>query len=318
MTKSNKRIAVGPITKYPSWGWVGFDVARELSKYYEVSLFSEISEIENTDAVMLVKHRLSDRLLEEIKLKAKYLIYVPVDLWKDEEDFLNSVPFLKSADLVFAHSERMVSLLNKFNIQSIFVEHYNKYTIHADLEYKEYGKVLWIGGYEHSPWTVDYLEKNNLNLEIDMLTSPDTGFALSEACRKFKLLGYKDDFKEHLGSLKALTLSYWTERAQKTLMERTKAGIDIKNALFWDQVYKPPTKAQQFISSGIPFACNKESCHYEYFLKRGFEIPEPTDINRWFSYEYWQETNKFKSTLNDLISLSAVGKAYKNNLDLIL
>lgn len=313
-----KKIFIGPITAFPSWAWAGFDIARELSRYYEVSLFFNISEIKDTDVVMLVKDVLTEEILEELKPKAKHVVYMPIDLWKEEEEFLSSVPVLKLVDLIFIHSERLGDLLKKFNIKSVFVEHNNRYTLATNIGYKEKGKVLWIGGYEHAPLIIDYLEKNNLNLEIDMLTSPGSGLALSEACRKYKLLGHPEDFKEHSGSLKGLMFSVWTERNQKILMEQAKAGFDIKNASFWGQIYKPPTKAQQFISSGIPFACNKDSCHYEYFLKRGLEIPEPTDTNRWFSYEYWQETNKFKDTLNDLISLTAVGKTYKESLDVLV
>lgn len=318
MIVKRKKIFIGPIKPYPSWAWAGLDLARELSKYYEVSLFFDMPQIKNADVVILVKEPLTEKMLEELRLKAKYIVYVPVDLWLEEEDFLRSVSVLKQVDLVFIHSERLGELLKKHNINSIFVEHHHKYTLKTKVEYKERGKVLWIGGYEYVPLIVDYLEKNNLNFGIDMLTSPDTGEAFLGACQRFKLLGNTGDLKEHLAPLKNLSFSIWTESLQKTLMEQAKAGFDIKNASFWSQVYKPPTKAQQFISSGIPFACNKESCHYEYFSKRGFEIPEPTNTNRWFSYEYWLETNKFKDMFNELISLSTVGKIYKTNLDLFL
>ena len=220
--------------------------------------------------------------------------------------------------MILVHSERLVDLLKKHEVESSFVEHYNKYTTNTNLGYKEKGKVLWVGAYEHVPFIVDYFEKNDLGLEVDLLTSPDKGQSLAEAQKRYKRLGYSGAIKKHLRSRKNLRLLPWDENSQKRLMEETKAGIDIKNVLLWGQAYKPPTKAQQFISSGIPFACNKESYSYEYFLKRGFELAEPVDIDKWFSRKYWQETNSFKDILNEAISLTAVGRMYQKSLDLIL
>ena len=266
---------------------------------------------------MLVKERLTGQLLDELRAKSRHIVYAPVDLWKEEQEYLSQVPFLKEVDLIFVHSERLKELLRINNIPSVFVEHYNKYTINTNRGFKETGKVLWIGGYEHAPLIIDYLERNKLNFDMDMLTSLAQGASLLEARRIFKLLGFSADFKGFLKSFENIKTYTWTENIQKLLMEQAKTGMDIKNVLFWGQKYKPPTKAQQFISSGIPFACNKESYSYEYFKNRGFEIPEPGDTDRWFSYEYWQKTNTFKAYLNELISLTAVGKMYKTSLDLL-
>ena len=64
----------------------------------------------------------------------------------------------------------------------------------------------------------------------------------------------------------------WSERRQEEMMRECKAALDAKATNRFNQYYKPPTKAQQFVASGIPFAVNFESYSAEYsraWLQRG-------------------------------------------------
>ena len=112
-------------------------------------------------------------------------------------------------------------------------------------------------------------------------------------------------------SINGIKSYVWSENKQSELMQLCKAAIDIKSIIHFSQNHKPPTKAQKYISSGIPFAVNKESYSYEYFHKRGLEIPEPTDTDRLFSMDYWQEIQSFSKILKKNINISTVALAFK-------
>jgi hypothetical protein len=95
------------------------------------------------------------------------------------------------------------------------------------------------------------------------------------------------------------------------MMREAKAAIDIKGSGFM-QMHKPPTKAQKFISSGVPFAVNKLTNSYKYLEKRKFNICTPLNPNRWLSKEYWKETRIFGKALRPTISIENVAIQYKN------
>jgi hypothetical protein len=81
---------------------------------------------------------------------------------------------------------------------------------------------------------------------------------------------------------------------------------------------KPPTKAQQFVASGIPAAINKDSYPWEYFHKNGLDLAEPEDIDRWFSPGYWKETRDFGMILREKTSKKSVARSYLNLIERIL
>jgi hypothetical protein len=107
----------------------------------------------------------------------------------------------------------------------------------------------------------------------------------------------------------------WSERRQEEMMRECKAALDAKATNRFNQYYKPPTKAQQFVASGIPFAVNPESYSAEYFRARGFNVASPVDVDRWFSRQYWEETQDWSRWLRAEASLDAVGVRYRSLLD---
>ncbi len=96
-------------------------------------------------------------------------------------------------------------------------------------------------------------------------------------------------------------------------METCRAAIDIKGDSF-SQTTKPPTKAQQFVASGVPFGCNPGHPAGAYFHKRGLELADAADFNRLLSKEYWAETRRIAGPLRERTSLHAVGQAYREIL----
>ena len=94
-------------------------------------------------------------------------------------------------------------------------------------------------------------------------------------------------------------------------MRTCRAAIDIKGSDF-NQATKPPTKAQQFLASGIPFACNSDSSVADYLKWRDFDVADATDMNRLFSRDYWKETQAFAPRLKSWTSADAVKGSFEN------
>jgi hypothetical protein len=101
----------------------------------------------------------------------------------------------------------------------------------------------------------------------------------------------------------------WSEGEHMRLLGEARAGLDIKGGDF-NQMTKPPTKAQQFVASGVPVAVNRDSYSWEWFHERGFDLADPDDEPRWFSRRYWEETREFGLHLRDEISKASVVSSY--------
>jgi len=98
-------------------------------------------------------------------------------------------------------------------------------------------------------------------------------------------------------------------------MRACKAAIDVKMTATFNQRYKPPTKAQQYVASGIPFAVNPDSYSAEYFRLRGFDVASPLDGARWLSEAYWEATRVVGEQLRFTTSLQAVGARYRELIE---
>ena len=109
-------------------------------------------------------------------------------------------------------------------------------------------------------------------------------------------------------------LEEWSEAAQARLMRDCRAAIDIKGDSF-NQKMKPPTKAQQFVASGVPFGCNPDHPAMAYFRARGFAVAEAADFDRLLSRSYWEQTQQIAVPLRADISLQAVSRTYRQALN---
>ena len=156
--------------------------------------------------------------------------------------------------------------------------------------YRSDGFLLWLGAFEHLPYLLRWLDGHPPPFEVRLLTNLSS--------RSGRVAGH---FVAHeLGISLRVTDSgvngypaqEWSEAAQRELMQTCRAAIDIKGDSF-NQRTKPPTKAQQFIASGVPFGCNPGHPAIDYFHKRGFEVADAADFDRLLSRPYWEETQRF-------------------------
>lgn len=306
-----KTVAIGPEMNSPSWNWVGFDASRFLSKDYNILTFQKHEKIPECDCVFLVKHPTQARAFAD----KRKVVYCPIDHYQSMEDIREDRELLSSCGHIGVHCERLIPIMLQTNKKVSYVEHNGKYTLENPSEYKKDGFVLWVGGFQYIPYLLDFMNKKTASFELRILSDSSSQRAVSEAKLRSKNLGIKMNISEEKKTVNGFKFFDWSERNQFEMMSESRAAIDVKYVKHFSQKFKPPTKAQKYVSSSIPFATNRESYSFEYFSKRGFTLAEPHDTKRWFSERYWEETNNFAKNLRKKISIQSVGLSYKMMID---
>ena len=274
-----------------TWRWVGFDLARELSKYYNIKVFSR-EGVPPSDAVILIKKPLPPNLLDLFNLKN--VIYFPCDYYLSKQD-MEQDEFLKRCSVVISHSKYLAGNIKEFNPRVFHVNHNGKYILPKMNEYKEDGFILWVGFSLYIPYLRQWLRKHPLDKKLVILT---------DFCNRERVPG---EVKQKI----------WNPRLQFELMSLAKAAIDIKGDDF-NQLNRSAHKLEAFIASGIPSACNSGPI-MDYLKGKGLDIPEPDDTKSWFSREYYEETMEFGKRLREEISLTSVGLEVKRIInDIVL
>jgi hypothetical protein len=294
-------IAIGPVTKAPSWNWVGLDTAKELSKYFSIEIFNSYSILPKSKIILIVKQLPPVNFIEQAKSQDKKIIYCPIDYFENEMQLIKSDFILSKCDLILSHAESLIPLLDQF-CPSFLVEHNSKFTLPKMTKYKPNGFVLWIGGFQFVPYICKYIKTFNPSYELKLLTDYKNKSAVGRAESLVRQIGIEINYKN-------LDLYDWSEDLQDKMMQECKAALDIKGDSF-SQKHKPPTKGQKYITSGIPFAINSGNCCFSYFQRRNFDICEPKNVEKWFSEDYYNQTQKFGIELKKTLTDKAVGESY--------
>lgn len=303
------RVGIGPIKTYPSWNWIGPDTAEELSKYFAVELFDE-KNIPDSDVLLLVKHR-PQSLIRKKSPRSK-LIYMPIDFYISPDQIREDRDFLRSCSTLMLHCDRLRPFFQGGSSSIWNIDHHNKYGLLEPVPYRKDGYILWIGGFQYVPYVLKWAAETALPFELKILTDYQlTSERGRERARDLAqeigvpLKIKNDKINEH-------SLYEWSVPVQESLLMHAKAAVDIKGGPEnFSQWTKPPTKAQKYMASGIPFATNSESYAVDYFKKREFQVSDAHDFSRWFSPEYHFETVKQASALKKELSLASVGAQIK-------
>ena len=308
-------VALGPARDVPSWSWVGFDTARELSKYYDVVLYDSWSTPPACDVLLIVKERPPGRFVSAAQRNGSKLVYCPIDAHRDQDHLTREADIFRACHMVLLHSERLLPLVRPYCENTHFVEHHARFATAAMADYKDEGYVLWVGGYQYVPYLLRWLEHHPIEHELRILTNIDNHRS-RHAARLFAAeIGMKLPISRDACTAAGYPVLPWSERCQAEMMRDCKASLDVKLTDNFNQYHKPPTKAQQMIVSGIPFAINPESYSADYFRRRGFELASPSDPARWLSWEYWEATRRCGESLRERLSLAAVGSRYRELID---
>lgn len=314
LSGSRPVIAFGPERKSPSWEWVGYDSARELSKTSRMIVYDDMrSNPPECDVLFIVKSRPRPEFLVKARERGSRIVYCPVDIYQSPAEIDRDAGFLAACDMVLVHNERLLPLLGRHCPNTHFVEHHGRFTLPEMTDFKEDGFVLWVGGCQYMAHFLSWLQLHPIKNEVKILTDLDRMWK-KRGARRYSSISLRLERRELAGC----KLYRWSERKQLEMMRECKAAIDIKRLDDFNQYTKPPTKAQKFIASGIPFAANPGSYTEEYFRLRGFSVASPEDPDRWFSRSYWEETREFGRKLRESTSLEAVGRRYRELIESIL
>lgn len=294
-------IAIGPVSKEPSWKWVGLDTIKELSKYFTIEVFNSYKHLPNSRIILIIKKLPPIEFVRKARKNGKEIVYCPIDYFNNKQDINMFGMILSQCTIILSHAESLIPIFNQFS-HSYLVEHNGKYTLPKMAQYKDKGYVLWIGGYQFVPYLLKYMETHSCNFKIKLLTDYKKKNAIGRANTVSRSIGIQLNTEN-------LDMYEWNENLQKEMMQECKAAIDIKGDDF-AQKNKPPTKGQKYITSGIPFAINKNNNCYNYFKNKGFNICSPGEEKRWLSKKYWEKTQKFGKHLASTISIEEVGKTY--------
>jgi len=308
------KLTMGPMVNTPSWNWVGFDTARELSKYFSVSFFTD--QIPPADVAMIVK-----RPLRQVSAdRAIRTVYLPIDNYRSVQQIRDDQAFLASCSVIVCHSECLMPFFAPYCPNVVFAEHHGRYTLPQMNPYRRDGDILWIGGCQYLPYLLKWVEQYPLPLPVKIVTDLKNTRAYSECFRLAEQLNVKLHITDSFVNGHAVYL--WSETVQFRLMQEAKAALDIKGGGWlgtfnWAQYNKPPVKGQKYISSGIPFAATDDSYGFDYFKRRSFLLSSPRDPARWLSYEYWCDTVRFGSALRSELSLTHIGLYYKRLIEAV-
>jgi len=288
--KTKLRIGIGFQHERASWDWIGFDTGRELSKYFDVEFFNEQNyDLSRYQVVMLVKNSPNEQFLDKALDHGCKIIFVPADNYEQPEQIQAGSRFLKCCNAILIHSERLMEYFRPYCNNVRFVEHHNRFGLTKMVDYFRAGHVVWVGGGEHLDTQGEYLRANRIFTPIKFVAG--NGAHLRDG----GILSIPDHNE----------IIEWNPKNQKLAMETARGAFDIKGNSWW-QMMKPAVKAQKFIMSGLPMAVNKQSPSYEYFTNYGLNLCEPSDTERWFSFEYFQECQRVGVWLKEKLALERV------------
>lgn len=301
-------IAFGPKLQYPSWEWVGADTAEELRKYYTVITY-DADELPQADVIFVIKRPLTLEQVAQIKANGSYLIYVPIDFFYGQNHLQKFRQFLVSSDIIVSHSASLAPFLHHF-APTRLIDHHGKFFLPNLASYKEKGFAIWIGGFEHLPFLLHYLDTHEISIDIQILTNVDNMSAQRRAKRLAQELG--TDLRLEDDRIRGMPIIKWAPEIQAAMLREAKAAIDIKGSSF-NQRHKPATKAQKFICSGVPLAM--EPCEsVTYFARHGLQIPTPSE-SKWLTRDYYTEVTTTASQLRPLLTIEAIGQQYQVLID---
>ncbi len=244
---------------------------------------------------------------------------MPVDFYRSQAQLDADAPFLGRCSGLLVHSRPLAAFLARHNSAVWNVDHPNLYGLAEKPPYRRDGHLLWVGDFANLPYLLRWKEKTGLPYDLKILTNGRRtsigGIAMTLALAR--RLGVELDVRPD--RINGTPMYEWDPATQQVMMAATKAAVDIKGGEedFY-QFTKPPTKAHQFIVSGIPFATNKNSSTARDLLESGFEVADVEDHERWFSREYWKSTQVFSAALDDRVRPEAVALAYRRCLEEVL
>ena len=295
-------VAFGPAVPWGSWQWVGEETVRELPRYFVATRYA-LGEVPEADVIVVVKHLPPPSFFDRIPPRSA-ILYCPVDYYGDASQIDQDGALLRRCCRIVVHCERLRKYFSPY-APVVYMDHPVRFITTDLVEYRTEGYVLWVGVWSNLPPLVQWVNAHPLPCQLKVLTNLDD----LQAYQTPADLGFCD--------VGAVSVEQWSEERHRELTLRAMAALDIKGDDFRAR-HKPPAKGIDFITSGLPLAMNPQSSTAEHLARMGFEVVSPSDANRWFSREYWEETRSFGQALRELLSRRRIGLRYKRLIEEVL
>lgn len=285
------RISIGPeIEEAGSWNWVGKDLVETLreSQIYLANSFQ--NELPQCDICVFVKWLPELRDLRALSKRAS-VIYCPIDVYGSGTEIDADWERLRCCDQVIVHCPDLEKYFRGYS-KTAYLDHHIKFTTPPRETFMKEGPILWTGVWLNLLPVVEWVNQHSLPDELIVLTNFDGHLHRTPT-----------DFGFH-GS-ERVKIEEWSAERHRQVLQYARAAIDIK-ANDFRQRYKPPAKALDFITSGIPLAMNTGSSAVRYLIKFGFKVPTPDETEYWLSQDYWEKTQAMGKSFSEILSRSQI------------
>ena len=295
-------VAFGPeMPDWGSWQWVGEDTMRVLSQRFAAVRFGW-DEVPRCDVLAIVKHVPPPGFMERLPGRTA-VVYCPVDFFESEQHIAACAALLQRCQRIVVHCERLRRHFEPYAPVET-MDHPVKFVTKRPVAYRSTGYVLWVGVWPNLESLAAWVNEHPLPCRLRVLTNLEEGKTGVPA-----EFGFRAD--------RDVVIEQWDPKRQLELTRGAKAAIDVKGSDF-RQRHKPPAKGLDSIASGLPLAMNLDSSTAEHLARLGFELADPLDTGRWFSREYWKETQRFGSALRELLSPRRIGRRFERLFEQVL
>ena len=275
-------------------------MAEELSQFYDIEFFSD--SIPASDLAIIVKYDFPD--LMSSRPQETPVIYCPVDCYGSAGDIDRDGKWLFQCQQIITHSEFLRKYFCAYAPVE-YIDHHVRFVSKTIASKSTEGPILWTGIRTNLPPLVEWVNQNTLSQELWVLTNLEQG----NTSVTQDALGFSGN--------NSIRIENWTPQKHVNWAELASSAIDVKGTDFRAR-HKPPTKALDYLASGLPLAMNTESSSVKHLARQGFQIASVDDQEFWFSDEYRNQTIEFGSELRKILSRENIGKRFKTIIDSIL
>lgn len=284
-------IAFGPEAPgFGSWEWIGEDLCRQLGEGVATTFRERIPPC---DVIVFVKFKPAVEQLRQLKRQAK-LVYCPVDIYGSAQEIDDDWQSLRLFDAIIAHARPLMKYFQSY-ARVDYLDHHTKFFSALPNERKTSGPILWTGNAANLPPVVEYLNRHKLPDDLWLLTDiKDERTSPAE-------YGFNN--------LNTVRIENWTPERHHDWAGLARAAIDIKGSDFRSR-HKPPTKAFDFIASGLPLAMNSDSSSVREVARWGLQLASPSDVEHWLSEDYWQQIQALGQQLREQLTLETIASRF--------